>query len=164
MGDTCASKSTSASNIGESNCRDVTNTTIGIHGEAVQSTKTFDITGTWCDKHSEEYLDSTITDVMYNESGNMNLFSIPHAMEKGWILHVDKSDGLKLSLGVKTIKFDIKIETQGSALYCGYFKRDHEVRAISSGSGTKITVGKAHDLLGHCNEETTRTTAKMLGW
>ena len=30
--------------------------------------------------------------------------------------------------------------------------------------GNKMGIEKAHDLLGHCNEDATRATAKHLGW
>ena len=65
-----------------------------------------------------------------------------------------------------SIKFDIRISTPTSFVSAGYFRsEDHRETVLSSTEeGKKLSVKLAHEVLGHSNEEATRTTAKRLGW
>ena len=64
---------------------------------------------------------------------------------------------------------DIIIPTKNGALYCACSKRTGEVSndEIASGAigkGTQMSIEKAHQLLGHCNENATGQTTKQLDW
>jgi hypothetical protein len=62
------------------------------------------------------------------------------------------------------IRFDIIIPKPKGALYCMYYKRMTEMAMSATDSGTRMNIMKAHDLLGHCSEDMTRSAAKLMGW
>ena len=64
----------------------------------------------------------------------------------------------------RKLAFDIVIPTEHGAFYCACFKRKKEVHLVMLGENTKMAIAKAHALLGHGNESSTRETAKYLGW
>jgi len=82
-------------------------------------------------------------------------------MRKGWQLGGNKKS-IWLKEGERRIDFDIVIPTRKDALYCMYHKRttNPEMAATS----VKISVDKAHEILGHPDESRTRKVAKVLGW
>ena len=72
-----------------------------------------------------------------------------------------------MTKGSMTIVFDTIIPTKNGALYYTCFKRtggvsNDEIASGVIGKGTQISIEKAHQLLGHCNENATRQTAKQL--
>lgn len=72
---------------------------------------------------------------------------------------------ITMTKGGLTIKFDIVIPTKNGALYCACLKRKQDdVHGGILGEGTEMNVAKAHALLGHCNELSTRRTASYLDW
>jgi hypothetical protein len=81
----------------------------------------------------------------------------------GWKLGGDKH-AIWIEKDGKQVHFDIVIPTPKGALYCLYFKRGCEMAMAATSQGTKMNVMKAHGVLGHSNEDTTRATAKALGW
>jgi hypothetical protein len=81
----------------------------------------------------------------------------------GWQMGGNK-DAIWIEKDGNQIKFDIIIPTPKGALYCMYFKRKSEMSMSVTDSGTKMNITKAHELLGHCNEEMTREAAKNMGW
>ncbi len=76
----------------------------------------------------------------------------------------DDARGIVLQKGSTMIKFDIKIETPGGVIWCGYFKRGCKVAAVSGDAQYKISVDQAHCLLGHPDENRTQYIAKLFGW
>jgi len=122
-----------------------------------------DVPGVWCDKFGNEYQPATIKDVLHAPNQNFNMFSISKALMSGWMLSGDR-EGIMLTKGDATIKFDIRIETRRGALFCGYFKRRQEVGAGSTESGAVFPIAKVHQILGHGGEDDARKTAKALGW
>ena len=67
-----------------------------------------------------------------------------------------------LEKGEHRIDFDIVIPIRKGALYCMYHKRttNPEMAAVS----VKMSVDKAHEILGHPDESRLRNAAKALGW
>jgi hypothetical protein len=62
------------------------------------------------------------------------------------------------------IRFDIVVDTPKGAVFACRFVRDAEIAMVSTEPGTRMDVTKAHTLLGHGDEESTRQMAKELGW
>ena len=81
-------------------------------------------------------------------------------------MHGD-ADAIVMRKGSTQIRFDILIKTERGAIFATYIKR-RNAPELQGGmvvqEGSKIGVEKAHDLLGHCNTDATRATAKYLGW
>ena len=45
-----------------------------------------------------------------------------------------------------------------------YIERGNEISGMTTDKNTKMTIKQAHEKLGHSGEDTTRKTAKQLGW
>jgi hypothetical protein len=45
-----------------------------------------------------------------------------------------------------------------------YYQRASKMAMSAMDQGTKMNIMKAHDLLGHCSEDMTWSTAKSMGW
>lgn len=54
-----------------------------------------------------------------------------------------------------TIEFDIVIPTPKGSIFACKFVRLAELSAVSADSGVKMSIGKAHCLLGHLHVEAT---------
>ena len=87
-------------------------------------------------------------------------------MTEGWLLTGDRTVGLKLEKDGNEIVFDIKISTTKGVLFCACLKRSmmNEIGGAASVVTKTMSIKTAHDLLGHHDEEKTRTIAKHLGW
>jgi hypothetical protein len=91
--------------------------------------------------------------------------------DNGWCIGNEAGD---------VVKFDIRISTTTKCIWCGYFQRIEgpvtkelvtaaPVNALVAASAAprkpiKIPIMKAHDLLGHGDQEKTKATAITLGW
>jgi hypothetical protein len=69
------------------------------------------------------------------------------------------------------VRFDIKISTKSGVLYCALLKRhimEGEIGAVvaegDNNNSIRLNIKTAHDRLGHCDEERTRATARLLNW
>ena len=120
-----------------------------------------------CDKFGNEKTGILMTGVSHMKNGNFNLFSVTRAMMSGWKLTGDE-ESIRIQKGDLTISFDIVIKTTKGALYCAHMKRKRLHDKINGAEAEKkktvMSVANAHALLGHCNEDATRKTAKHLGW
>ncbi len=130
-------------------------TTLGQHGTAATASKLVDIGGHWCDQYGDELVQACLTNVWYNPKLNFNLASIGLFKKCGFTMTGDITWGIILQKGSTVIKFDIKIETPGGVIWCGYFKRECEVAAALGDAQHKILVYQAHCLLGHPDETCT---------
>jgi hypothetical protein len=118
-------------------------------------------------KYKEHEFFSVMKEVHYSENNAFNLFSGTKAMIDGWSLSGSNKVGFVLTAGDFKLRFDIRISTEAGCVWVGCFIRKSEVSAvatITTKTGTKMPALRAHELLGHPNEETTRDTAKALGW
>jgi hypothetical protein len=106
-----------------------------------------------------------ITDVSHLPEGNFNFFSVTRLQKKRWIL-TEKTDYIKLEKGKKSLLFNIVINTPKGALYVGKFSRKggDEVIGGATNNAPTYNIKKAHELLGHNNENDTRQMASHLGW
>jgi hypothetical protein len=70
-----------------------------------------------------------------------------------------------LSKGNNKVVFDLKIKTKEGCIFVMYMHRDGvEVAALQAETHRKINIDKAHQLLGHMSNDTTRARAEALGW
>lgn len=119
---------------------------------------------TVCDKFAHELWKATIGDIKYVPNQMFNLLSTTKLSKDGWIPGGDKT-ALWFTKNGQKLLFDIEVKTGEGAIYAACLKRrQHEVGAAGVEVKQKISVLKAHQLLGHINEEATRKTAKILGW
>ena len=132
-------------------------------GQPNKASTSFDLECTHCDKFGHELFDVTLEDVSEIKNSNYNLFSLTRLMQNGWKMSGDET-AITMKKGGKAIKFDIVIPTKHGAIYAGYFKRKDEVSGAAPEAGTQMNIEKAHQLLGHCSEATTRKMAKVLEW
>ena len=169
IADTGASTHSTAHKQGIIKTRDATGhdaVTVG-NGHVESGGLVGNISGHVCDKHGSMLFEATISDVVHVPTNVFNLFSLTKMMEMDWELHGSKRRGLLIEKKNMAIKFDIKIPTPKGAIYAMYFNRSCELAnpSVQSALPTpKMSIEKAHRLLGHLNEEETRRTAKALGW
>jgi len=124
-----------------------------------------DIPAVVCNKKGMPLTKIKMTDVKIVPDNKFNLFSITKRMKQGWSLHGDDK-AVKISKGGVTLTFDIRIETTEGLIFAMYAKRSHgsEIGGVGTDGPARMSIQKAHDLLGHTNEDMTRATAKALGW
>ncbi len=116
------------------------------------------------DKDGAQVRKVIITDVSHLPEGNFNLFSMIRLQKKGWTL-TGNADNIKLQKGGKSLLFYIVINTPKGALYVGKFSRKggDEVVGGATNQAPSYNIKKAHELLGHKNENDTRQMASHLG-
>jgi len=126
-----------------------------------------DIKGTVCNKEGLPLQVVKMSDVKIVPDNKFNLFSVTKRQKNGWKLHGDHKS-IWLEKAGNVIRFDILIKTKEGTIFAMYLKRtsrsDQEVTGLGTDSTMRLSVIKAHDLLGHTNEDMTRATAKALGW
>jgi hypothetical protein len=119
--------------------------------------------------------------VKFGKQNIFNLFSANNAMQHNWILSGNRSNGwwIENEAG-DVVRFDIRISTTTSCIWCGYFQRTEgptakelvavaPVKAFVAAPAAprkpiKMLIMKAHDLLGHGDQEKTKASAITLGW
>jgi hypothetical protein len=136
------------------------------------------IDGRLCDKNGNVLNDAKIRDVTHLPKAKYNLFSITKLQNDGRALG-GNADAIWLTKGNVEIRFDIKIPTPKGNLYAMYHQRKTEVATPTTNAATaaaaatiaavipapkRMSVKKAHDMLGHINEKAVRKTAIALGW
>jgi hypothetical protein len=132
--------------------------TVG-NGEVLVAKKTGDIPSEICDKYGNVVTTGIVTDVALTKGSPFNLFSLTKAMQQGWILGGDNTSRITLTKGTNVLKFDIPIVTPKGVVYAMYMRR---TEVAASSVSTTMKIEKAHRLLGHQSEDTTRqTTAKF---
>ena len=100
------------------------------------------------------------------ERTKFNLFLVTKMIKEGWVLSGDKN-AMWLKKGDQEVVFDIIIPTSEGILFVMYMKCNinGEVAGASAATNKKIVlIKKAHEWLGHSNEDATHETAKQLGW
>jgi hypothetical protein len=147
------------------------------NGSSEDATVIGNISGRVCDKNGNVLNDAKTNDVTHLPEGKYNLFSITKLQNEGWILSGD-DNAIWLTKGDIEIKFDIIILTPKGVLYAMYHQRDTEIAAPTAKATNqdvptamvivptrkRMSVKKAHDMLGHINEKAVRKTALALGW
>ena len=105
----------------------------------------------------------TLKDVKHVPNLCINLLSIPKALNEGYNIGNNGSK-LFLTKGDFILPFD-KLFKAGSSFVCGVdlhpWTPDYATPALENGA--KIKFQDAHNKLGHCGEDSTRSTAKYYG-
>lgn len=163
--DTGASCHSTYSLLGATNIRSSGVSTVGHTGEPITTTKTINIPGRFVSRDGTNTMSAVLSDVGYNEKMNYNLFSLSRMLVSGW--HITKGDSAGISIANEkgdVISFDIVVKTSRGAVFAARFIRDAEINAACTDKGVKMDINKAHALLGHGDLESTRESAKALGW
>ena len=82
----------------------------------------------------------------------------------GWYLGGD-GNSIRLRNKEQKIKYDINIKTKEGILFAAYVNHElptQEISAVGADCSMKVNINKAHELLDHMNEDTTRAAAKAL--
>jgi len=116
-----------------------------------------------CDNQGHELVATMMKDVAIVPNSGYNLFSLTKLMEAGWTLIGQKSKMI-LKKDDHELVFDIAIRTPKGVLYAIYLKRTSEIAGAATDKKIRVTIAQAHGRLGHCGEDVTRKTAKLLGW
>ena len=161
IGDTAATVHMSPHEKGMTNVKKIHGGISVSNGEAMVAKKVGDIPCEICDKHGNILQTAKISEVALTKSSPFNLFSLTKMMRQGWKLSGDGDNGITLKKGENILAFHIPIETPKGVVYAMYVRRSE----ISNPAlVTTMNVEKAHCLLGHQSEDTTRKIAKHLGW
>ena len=163
--DTGASSHSTNKKTGAENEKESRSASLGHAGEALEATSTIDLPGQFMTKDGSSGLKASLTEVNYNDRHNFNLISLTRLLSRGWEIIKGNHTGITIrNGGGGVIDFDIVIPTARGAVFACRFVRAAEVSAVSTEAGTKMNINKAHGLLGHGNEDSTRLTAGQLGW
>ena len=85
-------------------------------------------------------------------------------LQEGWMM-VGDENGIIMKQNGKEVQNDIVIRTSKGALYCGYFQcTGEETAAAEVCAPIQLNINHVHQVLRHCNENSTQRTAKYLGW
>ena len=122
-----------------------------------------DLPGRFIGKDGSSGMKATLTEVNYNPKYNFNLLSLTRLLINGWrITRGDKTGIIIKNVNKSEIVFDMVILTVRGAIFACRFIRDAYIDAASTDMGVRLNINKAHRLLGHGDEESTRQTAKHL--
>ncbi len=165
IADSGASNHVTFSDKGCRNKRIATGSTHGIVGDSVLPKCELDKPCVHFDKDGAQVGEVLITDVSHLPEGNFNLFSVIRLQKKGWTL-AENADYIKLQKGEKSLLVNIVINAPKGALYVDQFSRKggDEVVGGATRKVSTYNIKKAHELLGHNNENDTRQMASHLGW
>jgi hypothetical protein len=133
------------------------------------------------DKFGNHVNYTLLNNVKFGKQNTFNLFSANNAMQHDWMASGNCDNGwwIENEAG-DVVRFDIRISTTTSCIWCGYFQwtespaRKELVAAAplkalvaapaAPSKPIKMPIMKAHNLLGHGDQEKTEATAIALGW
>ena len=165
IGDTGALSHLKNNKLGASNKRYLGSASLGYAGKALKATSTIHVAGRFVEKDGTLGLKAFMTEVNFNEKLNFNLISPTQLLCNGWTITMGNATGILLTNGNGgEIKFNIVVSMAHGAIFACHFVQNVEVSATSTDVGAKMSIFKAHGLLGHGNEEPKRATAWELGW
>ena len=164
IADTGASNHGTYNDLGGTDVQISTSSNLGIHGSAVKVEKTINISGQFVEKNGNQGLKATLTAVNYTPGSNFNVISVTRLLMQGWSIAEGNANRIILQSSTgEQINFDIVVKTAKGAIFATRFIRDVEVTGVSTESGTKMSINRAHSLLGHGDENSTKSSAKQLG-
>jgi hypothetical protein len=163
IADSGASNHVTFSDKGCRNKRIAITSTHGIVVNSVLPKFELDIPCVHFEKDGAQVGEVLITEVSHLPEGNFNLFSVTRLQKKGWT-PTGNADYIKLQKGGKLLLFNIVINTPKGALYVGKFSRKggDEVVGGATSKAPTYNIKKAHELLGHSNENDTRQMVKAV--
>ena len=146
------------------NKRATTLSTTGVSGGSIKPSLQMDLDCIAIDKNGNAVGSVRLENVALLKNSNYNLFSLSKLLNSGWKMQGDATK-VVMSKGSMILIFDIVIKTTKGALFCARLKRKEVAVAGANAELTKsMSIDKAHRLLGHADEETTRAMASALGW
>jgi hypothetical protein len=103
--------------------------------------------------------------VMYLKNGRYKLLSVFKIMKTGWKLEGDEKS-ISLVKDKKKLTFDIKIHITRGVLFAVKIDKRTEITGIviEEKKIKEVTSMEAHQCLGHLSQQSTKNTAKKLGW
>lgn len=165
IADTGATNHATRFNNGAINIREGGIGSVGQTGNAVDIEQTFDLPGQWVDRYGTLGLLALMKEVSYSRRMNFNLFSLGRMLANGWFITNGDSSGISIAnASGDVINFDIVIKTRRGALFAARFLCQPEVHGANTDQGVSMNINKAHALLGHGDKESTRQSARELGW
>jgi hypothetical protein len=122
-----------------------------------------------------------LNSVKFGKHNNFSLFYANNAMQHDWMARGNRDNGWSIENEAgEVVKFDIRISTTTSCIWCGYIKRIKvsskkelvaaaPVNALVAAPAApskpiKMPIMKVHDLLGHGDQEKTKATTIAFGW
>jgi hypothetical protein len=106
-----------------------------------------------------------LSGVMHLKNGRYNLLTVTKIMNSGWKLEGDEKS-MSLVKENKKLTFDIKIHTTRGVLFALKLDKRTEIAGIVKEvkKVKEVTSMEAHQCLGHLSQQSTKDTAKQLGW
>ena len=126
----------------------------------------FDLPGVITDENGNRIQEARIRNIKHAKSAKFNLFSLTKRQKDGWLLN-GNSEMIWLTKGDMKIVFDIKIPTPEGLIFAMYHQRKEpaEVNALGQDKEEKkmkLSIQKAHQLLGHSNDRLREKHARPL--
>ena len=162
--DTGASNHSTNSDACARDRRETNSSSVGHVGPVVKATSSIGIPGWFLGKDGSPGVKACLKDVSFNKGLNFNLMSMSRMLVNGWEIVSGNANGIQIKKGDNTIDFNIVIPTPRGAVFACRFMRGTDVAASSTETGVRMGIQKAHGLLGHGDENSTRLTAEELGW
>ena len=177
--DTGASCNSSGCMDGATNVTDDKSEVIPANGVHIKQSKVGDIPCVKLDKHGKHVNYTCINRVKFGAQNTFNLFSANNAMEHDWMAFGNRDNGWRIeNQAGDCVQFDIRISTETSCIWCGYFQRVYDKKELMAAApqpliaqaapakskAIKMSIMKAHEVLGHGDQEKTKATAVALGW
>jgi hypothetical protein len=134
------------------------------NGHVEMTTEIRDMPGVVCNRNRNKVTSTILKDVAIVPSSGYNLFSLTKLMKAGWWILSRKDNKLTLTRNKQEIVFDIEIPTPNGVIYAMYIEHESEIMGTTMDKSTKMSIKQTHEKLGHSAEDTTRKTAKQLGW
>ena len=133
--------------------------TIVGNGSRLSTTVLADLPVVAYDTNNRVQCKAVLKDVMFSPESQFNILSTGRLLKKGFQLSASDTDGYVFTKGETKLVCNIKVQTKLGMLHCIRLKRESETEVLSAG----LTLMEAHELLGHWDEERTRSVSKSLG-
>jgi hypothetical protein len=169
--DTGASCNSSGCMDGAVNIQDNNSEVIPANGVCIKQDKIGDIPCSKLDKFGNHVNYTRLNSVKFGKQNIFNLFSANNAMQHNWMASGNCDNGwwIENEAG-DVVRFDIRISTTTSCIWCGYFQRTEGPAAkelvaaaplkalvaapVAPSKPIKMPIMKEHDLLGHGDQGT----------
>jgi hypothetical protein len=167
VADTAATCDSTPHHQGAINLREGNSGVIFGDGRNNEAETTFDLPGIVTDQYRNEVIQAMLRNVKHVKSARFNLFSITKRQKDSWLLS-GNSKKIWTEKGEYKIVFDIQIETPEGLIFALHHKRKETGKEINAAGPEKqvikISINKAHQILGHMNKDMCCKMCKALGW
>ena len=164
IADTGASCHLTADDAGAVNRKCVSSKVTMGNASVVSVKSEFDLKIQICNKYGDQLEKALLRNVQHAPGSAYNLLSVPYLVQNdGWSFKGD-SEGFMMTKGDQKLEFDIRVPTKLSFVYAICLKRVQEIGVPALAEGHKLTVTKAHELLGHCSMSAAKKASELMGW